>query len=72
MIGTPDRAILGLRKEGKYVGKSRISKLRTQPASREADVFFMSLEEAKQAIADKYDFLQDRYERSKQAKKRSA
>ncbi len=35
------------------------------------DVFFMSLEEAKQAIIEKYDFLQDRYERSKAAKKRS-
>lgn len=29
----------------------------------EADVFWMSLEEAKKAIADKYEFLAERYER---------
>jgi len=27
-----------------------------------SDVFYMSLEEAKQAIADKYEFLAERYE----------
>ncbi len=31
----------------------------------EADVFWMSLEEAKQAISDKYEYLAERYERRK-------
>jgi hypothetical protein len=50
------------------VGRSRIRKIKslnTQPVEQAAenDVFYMSLEEAKAAIADKYEHLADRYER---------
>jgi hypothetical protein len=38
----------------------------------EGTVFYMSLEEARSAIVEKYDFLQERYERSKLARKRHA
>jgi hypothetical protein len=49
------------------VGRSRIRKIKsinsqTQPPAETSDVFYMSLEEAKAAIADKYEFLADRYE----------
>lgn len=48
------------------MGKSRIRKIRSNTADyqqeQSADVFYMSLEEAKQAIADKYEFLAERYE----------
>lgn len=48
------------------MGKSRIRKIRTNTAEYQqeqaSDVFYMSLEEAKQAIADKYEFLAERYE----------
>lgn len=48
------------------MGKSRIRKIRTNTADYQqeqtSDVFYMSLEEAKQAIADKYEFLAERYE----------
>jgi len=48
------------------VGKSRIRKIRSNMADYQqdqaSDVFYMSLEEAKQAIADKYEFLAERYE----------
>ncbi len=47
------------------MGRSRIRKIKsmntqTQPDTN--DVFYMSLEEAKAAIADKYEFLAERYE----------
>ena len=54
--------------EGTQVGKSRIRKIKTSGAdykqldSGENNVFYLSLEEAKQAIASKYEFLADRYE----------
>ncbi len=48
------------------MGKSRIRKIRSNMADYQqdqaSDVFYMSLEEAKQAIADKYEFLAERYE----------
>ena len=48
------------------MGKSRIRKIRSNTSDyqfeQSADVFYMSLEEAKQAIADKYEFLAERYE----------
>ena len=48
------------------MGKSRIRKIRSNTAEYQqeqaSDVFYMSLEEAKQAIADKYEFLAERYE----------
>jgi hypothetical protein len=44
----------------------------TVQTQEELTPFFMSLEEAKAAIADEYSFLQDRYERSKLARKRPA
>jgi hypothetical protein len=50
------------------VGRSRIRKIKSnhqaqyQNQSDTADVFYMSLEEAKAAIADKYEFLAERYE----------
>ena len=34
--------------------------------------FYMSLEEAKAVLVDQYDFLQERYERSKVARKHHA
>lgn len=48
------------------VGRSRIRKIKStnmsqyQPESN--DIFFMSLEEAKAAISDKYEQLAERYE----------
>jgi hypothetical protein len=50
------------------VGRSRIRKIKSrniQPQDQQettGDVFYMSLEEAKAAIADKYEHLADRYE----------
>lgn len=47
------------------MGRSRIRKIKsanTQAQSETNDVFYMSLEEAKAAIADKYEFLAERYE----------
>ena len=48
------------------MGKSRIRKIRSNTTQYQqdqtSDVFYMSLEEAKQAIADKYEFLAERYE----------
>ena len=48
------------------MGKSRIRKIRSNSMEYQqdqaSDVFYMSLEEAKQAIADKYEFLAERYE----------
>lgn len=53
------------------MAKSRMNKIKSSgQAQEEGDAFFMSLEEAKQAIAEQYGFLQDRYERSKEGKKR--
>lgn len=42
----------------------RIKALKSNPHEEEA-LFYMSLEEAKEAIASKYEFLAERYERAK-------
>ncbi len=42
----------------------RIKELKSNPYS-EPDVFYMSLDEAKDAIASKYEFLAERFERAK-------
>ena len=34
------------------------------------DVFYMSLDEVREALSDKYEFLQERHERSKVARNR--
>ncbi len=47
---------------GKMVSNSRGSKVKSRNQKLEGDVFWMNLEEAKQAIADKYEYLGDRYE----------
>jgi hypothetical protein len=44
----------------------------TVQTQEEMTPFYMSLEEAKAALSDDYDFLQERYERSKLARKRPA
>jgi hypothetical protein len=47
------------------VGRARMRKIKsvnTQTQQDTTDVFYMSLEEAKAAIADKYEFLAERYE----------
>lgn len=47
------------------MGRSRIRKIKAvnnQPQQGTQDIFYMSLEEAKAAIADKYEFLAERYE----------
>lgn len=36
----------------------------------QADVFYMNLEEVRDALQDKYEFLQERHERSKVARNR--
>lgn len=36
----------------------------------QADVFYMNLEEVRAALSDKYEFLQERHERSKVARNR--
>ena len=49
--------------EGK-VSRSRGNKVKSLDRNqRDTEVFWMSLEEAKRAIADKYEFLAERYER---------
>jgi hypothetical protein len=48
------------------VGRSRGRKVKN--LSQEGEVFWMSLEEAKRAISDKYEFLVDRYDRQKPKK----
>jgi hypothetical protein len=55
------------------VAKSRMNKIKTSVQTQdEMTPFYMSLEEAKAAIDDDYSFLQERYERSKLARKRPA
>ena len=47
------------------MGRSRIRKIKSASgldSTESNDVFYMSLEEAKRAIADKYEFLAERYE----------
>jgi len=44
------------------MGRSRGQKVKSNDRA-EADIFWMTLEEAKSAIADKYEFLVDRYEK---------
>ena len=47
---------------GDQVSKSRGSRVKGLGKS-DPDIFYMSLDEAKRAITDKYEFLVDRYER---------
>jgi hypothetical protein len=52
------------------MGQSRGHKVKAlNQKKEEGDVFWMSLEEAKNAISDKYEFLVDRYERPRSHKK---
>ncbi len=48
------------------MGRSRTQKIKRshspQPQVDVQDIFYMSLEEAKAALTDKYEFLADRYE----------
>jgi hypothetical protein len=48
------------------VGRSRGQKVKN--LGQEGEVFWMSLEEAKKAIGEKYEFLVERYERQKPKK----
>ncbi len=71
MPRTSLRPILRPSKEGsEHMGKSRSDKIRSiQRQDFDGDqVFWMSLDEAKKAIADKYEFLADRYDRKYRAK----
>lgn len=53
------------------VGHSRSRKIKTVPLREmEGDVFYMNLEEARAALQEKYEFLQERHERSKVARNR--
>jgi hypothetical protein len=45
------------------VGKVRGRKVKSLGVYQEGDIFWMSLEEAKRAIQDKYEGMVDRYER---------
>ena len=46
------------------MSKSRGRKIKTLGQNRsDTEVFWMSLDEAKRAIADRYEFLAERYER---------
>ena len=54
------------KRKGAEVSSSRGKRVKlVGEAEMEADVFWMSLEEAKQAISDKYEYLAERYERRK-------
>lgn len=51
------------------MGHARGRKVKALGISRgDQDIFWMSLEEAKKAIADKYDYLVDRLEKPKSKK----
>lgn len=52
------------KERGTKVGHTRGQKLKSlgYQSRSDSEVFWMSLEEAKRAIADKYEFLADRYE----------
>ena len=55
------------------VGHSRSRKIKTVPLrGAEADVFYMNLEEVREALQDKYEFLQERHERSKVVRRKLA
>jgi hypothetical protein len=54
------------------MGQSRGSKVKRNQKREEGDVFWMSLEEAKEAISDKYEFLVERYEQPRSKKPASA
>lgn len=45
------------------MSKSRGRKVKGLAKDNDTEVFWMSLDEAKQAIADRYEFLAERYER---------
>jgi hypothetical protein len=49
------------------MSRSRGKRIKTMGAAQyhEDNVFYMSLEEAKELISNKYEFLQERYERRK-------
>lgn len=51
---------------GQSKGK-KVKQLGVQSGDR--DVFWMSLEEAKQAIADKFAFLEENYDKSRRKKR---
>ena len=63
MLSFTVETILKCVKEGNHVSNSRGRKVKDLNQKGEADIFWMSLEEAKQVIGDKYDFLADRFER---------
>lgn len=50
------------------MGHSRGRKVKSQSQKTEGDIFWMSLEEAKEAISDKFDYLVERYEGRKSKK----
>jgi thermostable 8-oxoguanine DNA glycosylase len=54
------------------VGHSRSRKIKAMPLRELGgeDVFYMNLEEVREALSDKYEFLQERHERSKVARNR--
>jgi hypothetical protein len=45
------------------MGRSRGQRVKALEPEQQDDMFWMSLEEAKRAMSDKYDFLVERYER---------
>lgn len=53
------------------MGHSRSRKIKAMPLRElDTDVFYMSLDEVREALSDKYEFLQERHERSKVARNR--
>ena len=54
------------------MSKSRMNKIKSSNSNNYSeDNFFVSLEEARASIMEQYDFLQDRYERSKLSRKKN-
>jgi hypothetical protein len=58
---SPDRILMVLN-EGQIVGNAKGRKVKSLGQYND-EVFWMSLEDAKKAISDKYEFLAERYER---------
>lgn len=54
------------------MGRSRSSRLRSINQTGDQDVFFLSLEEAKRAILDQWEYLADRHERKVMRKNKLA
>lgn len=64
MLSRPPVVIIAFGNEEGSVSKSRGRKIKSLgQKNQDTEVFWMSLEEAKKAIADKYEFLAERYER---------